>query len=85
MELINILTYISGFCILFVLCRVFIVPLKAMLKLLLNSSFGAIIILIINFVGSFFSFHVGLNFFTIIFVSILGIPGAVLLTLIKLM
>ena len=84
MELINILTYISGLCILFVLCRIFIVPLKFMIKLFINSLIGAAIILIINFIGQFFSFHIGLNFFTIIFVSILGVPGAILLTIIKL-
>jgi len=28
MEFINILTYFSGICIIFVLCRIFIVPLK---------------------------------------------------------
>ena len=82
MELINGLTYLSGLCIIFVLCRIFIVPLKAMFKLLLNSLIGAVIILFINFIGGFFSFHIGLNFFTIIFVSILGIPGAILLAII---
>ncbi|MCI9366165.1 MAG: pro-sigmaK processing inhibitor BofA [Clostridia bacterium] len=83
MELINILTYISGLCIIFVLCRIFIVPLKVMLKLLINSIIGALIILFINFIGGLFNFHIGLNFFTIIFVSLLGIPGAILLTIIK--
>lgn len=81
--MINIFTYLSGLCIIFILCRIFIVPLKAMLKLLINSLIGAAIILFINFIGSFFSFHIGLNFFTIIFVSILGIPGAILLTIIR--
>ena len=83
MEFINILTYIAGLCVIFVLCRIFIVPLKIMFKLLLNSFLGALIILIINFIGNFFNFHIGLNFFTIIFVSILGIPGAILLTIIR--
>jgi len=58
MEFINVLTYLSGLCIIFVLCRIFIVPLKAMFKLLANSLIGAIIILIINFVGNFFNFHI---------------------------
>ena len=84
MELINVLTYISGLCIIFVLCRIFILPLKFVLKLFLNSFVGAILILLINFIGGLFNFHIGLNFFTIIFVSILGIPGAILLTVIKL-
>ena len=81
--MINIFTFLSGLCIIFILCRIFIVPLKAMLKLLINSLIGAIIILLINFIGNFFNFHIGLNFFTIIFVSILGIPGAILLTIIR--
>ena len=84
MEFINVLTYISGLCIIFVLCRIFILPLKFIFKLFLNSFLGAAIILLINLTCSSFGFHIGLNFFTILFVSILGVPGAVLLTLIKL-
>ena len=56
-----------------------------MLKLLANSLIGAIILLLINFIGSYFSFHIGLNFITILFVSILGIPGAILLVIIQLL
>lgn len=85
MEFINVLTYISGLCIIFVLCRIFILPLKFILKLFLNSLVGVLIILLINLIGGMFDFHIGLNFFTIIFVSILGVPGAVLITLLKLL
>ncbi|MCI8519585.1 MAG: sigmaK-factor processing regulatory BofA [Clostridia bacterium] len=53
-------------------------------KLLLNSILGALLILLINFIGGYFNFHIGLNFFTIILVSLLGIPGALLLTVINL-
>lgn len=56
-----------------------------MLKLLANSLIGAIILLIVNFVGGYFGFHIGLNFITILFVSILGIPGAILLVIIQLL
>lgn len=84
MEIINILTYISALCIIFVLCRIFILPLKVIGKLFLNSFIGIILILLINLIGGLFNFHIGLNFFTIIFVSILGIPGTILLTVIKL-
>jgi inhibitor of the pro-sigma K processing machinery len=66
--------YLAGLCILFILCRIFIVPIKFILKLVVNSLFGGIILFIINYIGSFCSFHIGLNLFTIIFVSILGIP-----------
>lgn len=85
MELINFLTFISGLCIIFVLGRIFILPLKFILKLFLNSCIGAIIILVINLIGNVFHFHIGLNFFTIIFVSILGVPGAILLAMMNLL
>lgn len=79
------LGFLTGLCILFILCKIFIVPLKFMLKLLANSLIGTIIICIINFVGSYFSFHIGLNFITILFVTILGIPGAILLIIVQLL
>lgn len=85
MDIYTILGFLTGLCILFILCRIFIVPLKFMLKLLVNSLIGAIILLIVNFVGSYFSFHIGLNFITILFVSILGVPGAILLVIIQLL
>ena len=71
MDIYTILGFLTGLCILFILCRIFIVPLKFMLKLLANSLIGAIILLIVNFAGSYFGFHIGLNFITILFVSIL--------------
>lgn len=81
----TLIGYISGLCILFILCRIFIVPLKFVIKLVANSVIGALIIFIINFIGGYFSFHIGLNFITILFVSLLGIPGAILLSLIQLL
>jgi len=85
LDIYTILGFLTGLCILFILCRIFIVPLKFMLKLLANSLIGAIILLIVNFAGSYFGFHIGLNFITILFVSILGVPGAILLVIIQLL
>lgn len=85
LDIYTILGYLTGICILFILCKIFITPLKLLLKLLANSLFGVVIIYIINFIGSYFSFHIGLNFITILFVSILGIPGSILLILIQLL
>lgn len=59
-------------------------PIKTILKLILNSVLGGILIFIINLVGSLFQFHVGLNIVTSLFVGILGIPGAILLVILKL-
>ena len=69
-----ILTYLACIIILFIVGKIFIVPLRIILKLILNSILGAFLIYIINFIGSTFGFHIGLNFFTALFIGILGIP-----------
>lgn len=81
----NIIAFIACLFFLFIIGRIFIVPLKTIFKFILNSIIGGIVIFIINFIGGFFNFHIGLNLITSIFVGILGIPGAVVVIIIKLM
>ncbi len=68
---INIITYLACICFIFILGRIFIVPIKKILKLVLNSVFGGIVIFIINAVGGTLGFHIGLNFVTSILVRII--------------
>lgn len=41
-------------------------------------------IYLINLVGILFDFHIGLNYITAIFTGILGVPGVILLVVLKL-
>ena len=81
----NILTYLACICFLFLFGKIFILPIKKILKLILNSFLGGITIFIINFVGTNFGFHIGLNIITSILVGILGLPGAICIIIIKLL
>ena len=58
------------FCIVSIIIfgRIFITPIKKILKLVINSILGGILIVIINYVGATFNFHIGLNIVTSIFV-----------------
>lgn len=80
----NILTYLAGICFLVIFGRIFIVPIKKVLKLVINSVLGGISIFLINLVGANFGFHIGLNILTSILVGILGLPGVVCLVIVKL-
>lgn len=80
----TIIVYIACICFLFIFGRIFILPIKTMLKLLFNSILGAIIIFIINWMGTIFNFHIGLNIVTSIIVGFLGVPGAILLVILNL-
>lgn len=84
MDFNNIIAYIACVLFLFIFGRLFIVPIKTILKLIVNSVFGGIIIFIINLIGSLWGFHIGLNLITSIFIGILGIPGAIVIVIIKL-
>ena len=80
----NLITYLACICFLFLFGKVFILPIKKILKLVLNSILGGIIIFLINIVGGMWGFHIGLNFYTSILIGFLGLPGAVCLVIIKL-
>ena len=70
---INILIIISCVCILFFIGKIFIIPVKKILKLVFNSILGGILIYVINLIGRIWGFHIGLNLFTSILVRNFGI------------
>lgn len=82
---ITIITYLACICFIFIFGRLFILPLKKILKLIFNSFLGGLVIFIINLIGAKFSFHIGLNIITSIIVGLLGIPGTVLIIIVKLL
>lgn len=82
---INILVFVTCICLMFIIGKIFIVPIKWIFKLILNSLFGGLLIWIINLIGGIWAFHIGLNVYTAVLVGILGIPGAILLVLIQLL
>ena len=80
-----ILAYTVGIILLFILGRVLLVPLKVVLKLVYNAFLGAIAILAVNFIGGLVGFHIAFNIYTAFIVGTLGIPGFVLLVILKLL
>ena len=64
----NILIFISCICMLFLFVRIFIVPIKWIFKLILNSVLGGILIWSINLIGGIWGFHIGINLYTSILV-----------------
>ena len=81
----NIIAFIACIFFIFIVGKIFILPLKTILKFILNSVVGGIIIFIINLIGGLWNFHIGLNIFTSIIVGILGVPGTILVIMIKLL
>lgn len=81
----NILTILACALGILIIGKIFIFPIKRIIKLIINTIIGAGIIYIINLIGANFGFTIGLNLFTSIFVGFLGIPGAAVLIILKLL
>ena len=79
----TILTFVGCLAFIFVFGKLFIIPVKNILKLIINSILGGVCIYIINIIGMNFGFHIGLNILTSAIVGILGLPGAGLLIILK--
>ncbi len=73
-----LLAYAVGILLLYVLGYMFLVPIKLVVRLIINSIFGGISILVINWVGGYFGFHLALNFISAAIVGVLGVPGILL-------
>lgn len=64
--------------------RLFSTPLKLALRVLLNTLLGFAALFIINLAGGLTGFALGLNLFNALTIGVLGMPGLVLLVLLKL-
>ena len=81
----NLLTYLACIYFLIIFGKIFIVPITKIVKLVINSIIGGILIYLINLIGGLWGFHIGLNVFTSILIGLLGLPGAVCLVIVKLL
>ena len=88
MDVKMLLVYVACIIGILIVGKIFIIPIKIITKLIINSFLGAVLLYVINIVGTVCGLHVGtvcglhigINVVTALVVGILGIPGAVLLT-----
>jgi inhibitor of the pro-sigma K processing machinery len=73
------LTYAGMIILIFLVGKIFLWPLKIVLKLAANSLIGGLTILVINAIGAGFGIFIPLNIISALVVGALGIPGAALM------
>lgn len=74
-----LLTYAGAIILIFLIGKIFLWPIKLVLKLALNSVIGGAAILMINVLAAGFGVFIPLNILNALIVGVLGLPGAVLL------
>ena len=78
------LTYVGAIVLIFLVGKIFLWPLKLVLKLAASSVIGGLAILIINAWGAGFGLMIPLNLISAAIVGVLGIPGVMLLLILTL-
>lgn len=69
---------------LYILVKVFSWPIKILLKLIANAVLGVILLIIVNFIGHYFNFYIGINAITALIAGFFGVPGVIFLIIFKL-
>jgi inhibitor of the pro-sigma K processing machinery len=78
-----IIAYAFGLILLYIIGRIVFVPVKFALKLIYNGIIGGIMLWFLNIVGSYFGLHIGINPVTALVAGFLGVPGVILLVVLK--
>lgn len=73
------LTFGGTLILIFLLGRALLMPLKFILKLILNSIVGGVVVMVINFIGANIGVAIPLNLVNACIVGVLGLPGTIML------
>lgn len=82
-KLLILLAWVAGILLVLAFGKALKVPLRLVLKLIINGLLGGAVILLINLAGQYIGFHISLNIFSAMIVGTLGLPGVILLIILK--
>lgn len=75
------LSFFIAIVILFIVLKLISLPLKLIIKLMVNAFLGGAILFLINLVGARFGFLLEINWLTSVLVGFLGVPGVILVVI----
>lgn len=83
MDFTAIMAYAFGLILLYIIGKILLLPIRILLKLVYNGIVGGIGLLILNYFGSFLGIHIAINAITALVVGFLGVPGLIMLIILK--
>ena len=78
-----VLAWVAGVLIVLALGKALLLPMKVILKLIINGVLGGIAIFLINLLGQPIGFFIPLNIVSALVAGILGLPGIILMVILK--
>ncbi|MEE1012887.1 MAG: pro-sigmaK processing inhibitor BofA family protein [Clostridia bacterium] len=74
----SIFLYLVGIFLLYLFCRIFLKPIKWLMKLALSCLLGGVGILACNWIFGALGWHIALNPLTAMITGVMGIPGMIM-------
>ncbi|NLW23464.1 MAG: pro-sigmaK processing inhibitor BofA [Tissierellia bacterium] len=83
MDITTLLAFLFGLFLLYIIGILLVIPIKLIIKLIVNGVIGGFLLLIANFIGGFMGLSININPITALVAGFLGVPGIVLLFIIQ--
>lgn len=74
-----LVSFAIGLAGVWLVCKLLMLPIKLMWKLVVNGIAGALLLLVVNFVGGLIGLSVPITPFSALLTGVLGIPGVIVL------
>ncbi len=78
-------SFAIGLALLWFICKILMVPIKIMWKLVINAIAGALLLLVVNFVGGLIGLSIPITPISALVAGVFGIPGVVLLVILQIL
>lgn len=79
------IVFIAAIIAVIIITRILAWPIKKLIKLLMNIAFGLLLLVLVNYIGVRFNFKIPFNGVTAAISGLLGVPGVILLVILKIM
>ena len=72
------LGFLVAVIVLFLILKILALPLKIIIKLMLNALIGGVVLFLLNIVGARFGLIIDINWISTLLVGFFGVPGVIL-------
>ena len=76
-------TFFIAMLILFVFLKIISVPVKIVIKLMLNALIGGVVLFLLNLIGAQFGLVLDINWLTTLLVGFFGVPGVIIVLILQ--
>lgn len=83
LSIITLLSFLLGLVVLYFVGMLLVIPIRILIKLLINSLIGGVFLFVFNLIGGIFGLFIAINPLNAVIVGVLGIPGVILLLIMQ--